>query len=60
MGLPDTTRKEMLTKTTYLTYTQCPKAFWLNEFQPHLAAPPDEAAQRRLRAAIEHDYADDH
>ena len=40
----------MLTKTTYLTYTQCPKAFWLDAYQPHLIAPPDPAAQRRLRA----------
>ena len=40
----------MLTKTTYLAYTQCPKAFWLDAYQPHLATPPDPAAQRRLRA----------
>lgn len=40
----------MLTKTTYLAYTQCPKAFWLGAYQPHLAAPPDPAVQRRLRA----------
>lgn len=40
----------MLTKTTYLAYTQCPKAFWLDAHQPHLAAPPDPATQRRLRA----------
>ncbi|MFO7681046.1 MAG: DUF2779 domain-containing protein [Chloroflexota bacterium] len=45
----------MLTKTTYLTYTQCSKAFWLAEYQPHLAAAPDPAAQRRLRAGQEVD-----
>lgn len=44
-----------LSKTTYLTYTQCPKAFWLEAYQPHLAAPPDPAAQRRLRAGQEVD-----
>lgn len=40
----------MLSKTVYLAYSQCPKAFWLAEYQPHLAAPPDPATQRRLRA----------
>ena len=45
----------MLSKTTYLTYTQCPKAFWLDAYQPHLAAPPDPATQRRLRAGQEVD-----
>jgi predicted RecB family nuclease len=45
----------MLTKTTYLTYTQCPKAYWLHEHQPSLAAPPDPSAQRRLRAGQEVD-----
>ncbi len=45
----------MLTKTTYLTFTQCPKAFWLDAYQPHLAAPPDPTAQRRLRAGQEAD-----
>jgi hypothetical protein len=40
----------MLTKTTYLTYVQCLKAYWLGEHQPALAAPPDPMAQRRLRA----------
>jgi hypothetical protein len=40
---------QMLSKTTYLTFTQCPKAFWLDACQPHLAAPPDPAAQRRLQ-----------
>jgi CRISPR/Cas system-associated exonuclease Cas4 (RecB family) len=44
-----------ISKTTYLTYTQCPKAFWLAEYQPDLAAPPDPAAQRRLRAGQEVD-----
>ncbi|MEZ4641589.1 MAG: DUF2779 domain-containing protein [Chloroflexota bacterium] len=39
----------MLTKTTYLAYTQCPKQFWLDAYQPHLAAPPDPTAQHRLR-----------
>lgn len=45
----------MLTKTTYLAYTQCPKAFWLDAHQPELAAPPDPATQRRLRAGQEVD-----
>lgn len=44
-----------LTKTTYLTFSQCPKAFWLDAYQPHLAAPPDPDAQRRLRAGQEVD-----
>lgn len=39
-----------LTKTSYLTYSQCAKAFWLTSHQPYLAAPPDPASQRRLRA----------
>lgn len=45
----------MLTKTAYLAYTQCPKAFWLTTHYPHLAAPPDPAAQRRLQTGIEVD-----
>ena len=45
----------MLTKTTYLAYTQCPKQFWLEEYQGELAAPPEPAAQRRLRAGQEVD-----
>ncbi|GIK53435.1 MAG: hypothetical protein BroJett014_24080 [Planctomycetota bacterium] len=45
----------MLTKTTYLTYTQCPKAFWMDAYQPHLAAPPDPDVKRRLRAGQEVD-----
>ena len=45
----------MLTKTTYLSYTQCPKAYWLREHQPSLAAPPEPTAQRRLRAGQEVD-----
>ena len=40
----------MLTKTTYLSYTQCPKQFWLVEHQPNLATAPDPTAQRRLQA----------
>jgi hypothetical protein len=44
-----------LTKTTYLTYSQCAKAFWLTIHQPHLAAPPDPATRRRLRAGQEVD-----
>jgi hypothetical protein len=43
-----------LTKTTYLTYSQCAKAFWLTSHQ-HLAAPPDPAGQRRLRVGQEVD-----
>ena len=39
----------MLTKTTYLAYIHCPKAFWLDAYSSHLAAAPDEATQRRLR-----------
>ncbi|MFQ5401668.1 MAG: DUF2779 domain-containing protein [Anaerolineae bacterium] len=45
----------MRTKTTYLAYTQCAKAFWLVEHSPHLSAPPDPAAQRHLRAGQEVD-----
>ncbi|HID54312.1 MAG TPA: DUF2779 domain-containing protein, partial [Anaerolineae bacterium] len=45
----------MLTKTAYLTYSQCPKAFWLATNRPYLAAPPDPATQRRLRAGQEVD-----
>jgi hypothetical protein len=44
-----------LTKTSYLIYSQCAKAFWLTGHQPHLAAPPDPASQRRLRAGQEVD-----
>jgi hypothetical protein len=44
-----------LTKTTYLTYSQCAKAFWLTTHQSYLAAPPDPATQRRLRAGQEVD-----
>ena len=40
----------MLTKTTYLTYTQCAKAFWLEEYQPALADLLPPTTQRRLRA----------
>ncbi len=40
----------MLTKTAYLSFTQCAQAFWLAAYRPHLAAPPDPAMQRRLRA----------
>ncbi len=45
----------MLTKTDYLAYIQCPKAFWLDKFQPGLAAAPDPTTQRRLRAGQEVD-----
>lgn len=45
----------MLSKTTYLSFTQCLKAFWLGEHQPHLSTPPDPATQRRLRAGQEVD-----
>lgn len=41
---------QSLTKTTYLAFTRCPKQFWLDAYQPDLAAPPDPAAQRRLHA----------
>lgn len=40
----------MLTKTAYLSFTQCAQAFWLAAYRPHLAAPPDPATQHRLRA----------
>lgn len=45
----------MLTKTTYLAFTQCPKQFWLEINEPDLAAPPDPTRQRRLRAGQEVD-----
>ncbi|MCA9935044.1 MAG: DUF2779 domain-containing protein [Anaerolineales bacterium] len=44
-----------ITKTACLTFIHCPKAFWLQEHQPHLAAPPDPAAQRRFRVGQEVD-----
>lgn len=45
----------MITKTSYLAYSQCPKTFWLTIHHPHLAAPPDLVAQRRLRMGQEVD-----
>lgn len=45
----------MLTKTNYLAYLQCSKAFWLEKYQPFLSTPPDPAAQRRLSAGQEVD-----
>lgn len=45
----------MITKTHYLAFSQCPKAFWLDLHSPHLAAPPDEATLRRLRMGQEVD-----
>jgi hypothetical protein len=45
----------VLTKTAYLAYGQCPKNFWLSQHRPELAAPPDPATQRRLRAGQEVD-----
>lgn len=44
-----------LTKTAYLAYSQCHKAFWLAAYQPDLAGPPNPATQRRLRAGQEVD-----
>ncbi|NKQ34879.1 MAG: hypothetical protein HF973_04595 [Chloroflexi bacterium] len=46
----------MITKTAYLAYPRCPKAFWLDAHQPDLAAPPDPSRQRRLRAGQEVGY----
>jgi hypothetical protein len=45
----------MLTNTAYLSYVQCAKQFWLDQYQPNLAAPPDPSSQRRLRAGQEVD-----
>lgn len=45
----------MLTKTSYLTYIQCSKAFWFEKYQPELSSPPDPALQRRLQAGQEID-----
>jgi hypothetical protein len=45
----------VLTKTAYLAYTHCARHFWLSACQPELAAPPDPAVQRRLRAGQEVD-----
>ena len=39
----------MLTKSGYLNYVQCGKAFWLASHRPEEATPPDQSAQRRLR-----------
>jgi hypothetical protein len=44
-----------ITKTNSLTFLQCPKAFWLFQFEPTSAAPPDLSAQRRLRMGQEVD-----
>jgi hypothetical protein len=38
-----------LSKTAYLAYRHCPKHLWLSQHRPHLATPPDDTAQRRLR-----------
>ena len=40
----------MLTKTAYLAFTRCAQQLWFDTHQPELAAAPDPAAQRRLRA----------
>ena len=45
----------MLTKTNYLSYSQCAKHFWLNKYQPEQGSPPSPSAQRRLRAGQEVD-----
>ncbi|RMD67044.1 DUF2779 domain-containing protein, partial [Candidatus Parcubacteria bacterium] len=47
----------MLTKTDYLAYLQCAKAFWLGKHHPELATPPDEAVRRRMRIGQEVDVA---
>jgi hypothetical protein len=39
-----------LTKSSYLTFRQCPKAFWLAQFRPELEAPPDPARLRHMQA----------
>ncbi|MCB8988982.1 MAG: DUF2779 domain-containing protein [Ardenticatenaceae bacterium] len=44
-----------LAKTAYLAYSQCPKRFWLAQYQPRLAAPSDAAAERRFRIGQEVD-----
>ena len=44
-----------ITKTSFLSFLQCPKAFWLFQFEPTSAAPPDLSAQRRLRMGQEVD-----
>jgi hypothetical protein len=44
-----------ITKTSFLSFLQCPKAFWLHQFEPASAAPPDSTAQRRLRMGQEVD-----
>ena len=49
VGMAVSYKTIMLTKTAYLAYTQCPKQFWLDAHQPHLATPPDPVAQRRLQ-----------
>jgi len=47
----------MLTKSGYLHYVQCPLNFWLAEYHPETAAPPDPAAQRRMRMGQQVDQA---
>ena len=44
-----------LTKTGYLAFKRCHKAFWLANAAPELATPLDAATQRRLRVGREVD-----
>ena len=39
----------MLTKSNYLKFVQCHKAFWLETHHPEQAAPPEPSTRRRLR-----------
>ncbi|RMH00598.1 MAG: DUF2779 domain-containing protein [Chloroflexi bacterium] len=43
----------MLTKSSYLTYLQCPKAFWLAQHTPQIGIPLSPAAQRRTQTGHE-------
>ncbi len=40
--------KRMLTKTSYLSFTQGNKRFWLDAFQPDLATAPDARLSHNL------------
>lgn len=45
----------MITKTAYLKFVQCGKAFWLDRVDPTSATPPDATTQRRFQAGNEVD-----
>ncbi len=40
---------KIITKGRYMNFLRCAKRLWLEEYQPDLVAPPDDAALRRMR-----------